>query len=104
MKHEDYHEASQLVPLGLPHFEVYVLSPVDLAVSKLSRFADNARKDIEALVRHGLTTADAIQERALEALPGFVGNVSPLKMNIQDAVKIAQAAERFLRGEASATD
>lgn len=40
--------------------ELSILSPVDLAVSKISRFEDNDREDIAELARHGL-----IQEAAL---------------------------------------
>ncbi|MBJ7263742.1 MAG: hypothetical protein JHC61_08420 [Burkholderiaceae bacterium] len=82
-------------PLWL-HFDVHVLSPVDLAVSKISRFADHDRHDIAALVLHGLATAEAIEARAHDALIGFVGNVGSLKMNIADAVAIACKAEEKL--------
>jgi hypothetical protein len=56
--------------------ELFVLSPVDLAVSKIARLADNDREDIQALVRLGLTTAQAIEQRATSALAGYVGNHS----------------------------
>lgn len=46
----------------------HVLSPVDLAVSKIARFADNDKEDIAALVRLGLTTADEVEQRATSAL------------------------------------
>jgi hypothetical protein len=50
--------------MGLQHIQLFVLSPVDLAVSKIARLADNDREDIQALVRLGLTTAQAIEQRA----------------------------------------
>lgn len=93
LMHEDYLDDAQRVPIAVEYFDIHVLSPVDLAVSKISRFAKNDQEDIAALVLHGLTTADAIEQRALEALPGFVGNVAPLKMNIRDAVQIARQAQ-----------
>jgi hypothetical protein len=93
LMHEDYLLDAQRVPLGVENFDIYVLSPVDLAVSKISRFAQNDKEDIAALVRHGLTNADAIEHRALEALPGYVGNTAPLRLNIRDAVEIAREAE-----------
>jgi hypothetical protein len=93
LMHEDYLDDAERVPLAVEYFDIHVLSPVDLAVSKISRFAKNDQEDISALVLHGLTTADAIEKRALDALPGCVGNVGPLKLNIRDAVEIARQAE-----------
>lgn len=71
-----------------------MLAPVDLAVSKIARFADNDKEDIVALVRAGLTTARAIEQRAQEALGGFVGGQAMLKLNLRDAVALAKEAER----------
>lgn len=51
-----------------------VLAPIDLAISKISRNGDQDRDDIFSLAREGLFTADALEERALEALDYFVGN------------------------------
>ena len=72
---------------------VYVLSPVDLAVSKIARFADNDKEDIAALVRLGLTTASAIEQRATSALAGYVGGQAMLRLNLQEAVVLAHQAE-----------
>ena len=94
LMHEDYLDDAVRVPLGVDYFDIYILSPVDLAVSKISRLSANDRGDIAALVEHGLTTAAAIEARARDALPGFVGNVRPLEMNIADAVEIARQAEK----------
>nr|WP_255701750.1 DUF6036 family nucleotidyltransferase [Bordetella sp. LUAb4] len=91
--HEDHREDAWRVPLGLSSIDVYVLSPVDLAVSKISRFAENDREDIATLVRQGLTTADAIETRANEALSCYVGNVDMLKTSIRLAVELAKKIE-----------
>jgi hypothetical protein len=93
LMHEDYQDDSWPVDLGLEHIRVNVLSPVDLAVSKIARFADNDRDDIAALVRQGFTSADEIQKRADEAVGGFVGGVAMLKVNIRDAVALARTVE-----------
>ncbi|MGN6085104.1 DUF6036 family nucleotidyltransferase [Trinickia sp.] len=70
--HEDYQADSRPVYLGLGSIRVNVLSPVDLAVSKIARLTDNDREAIRELVLLGLTDADEIEDRATEALSGYV--------------------------------
>lgn len=94
--HEDYQTDALPVDLGVGHMHVRVLSPVDLAVSKIARLADNDREDIRELVCLGLTTPEAIEERANSALGGFVGGEAMLRMNIRDAVAIARDARKAL--------
>jgi hypothetical protein len=94
--HEDYQSDALPVDLGVEHMHVRVLAPVDLAVSKIARLADNDREDIRELVRLGLTTAEAIEERANSALGGFVGGEAMLRLNIRDAVAIARDARKVL--------
>ena len=43
--------------LGLQQLRVHVLSPTDLAVSKISRLANHDREDIRSLVAAGLGVA-----------------------------------------------
>lgn len=93
LMHEDYLDDARPVPLDLERIRVHVLSPVDLAVSKIARLAPNDREDIQALVREGLTSADDIERRATAAIDGFVGGKAMLVMNVQDAVKLAREAE-----------
>lgn len=62
-----------------------ILSPVDLAVSKLSRFSERDREDIKALAMEGLITDTALRERAEEALLDYVGNLVSVKNSIQIA-------------------
>lgn len=92
--HEDYQQDSVPVELGLQHITVRVLSPVDLAVSKISRLADPDKEDIHDLVCAGLTSAAEIASRAEEALSDYIGNTSSLRLNIRDALEIAESAER----------
>lgn len=94
LMHEDYLEDAIPVDLGVDQIRVHVLSPVDLAVSKIARFADNDKEDIAALVRLGLTTADEIEQRATSALVGYVGGLAMLKLNLRDAVALARRVER----------
>ena len=92
LMHEDYQDDAVPIDLGLHHMKVHVLSPVDLAVSKIARLADNDREDIQALVRLGLTTADEIEQRANAALIGYVGGQAMLLLNLRDAVTLARSA------------
>lgn len=56
--------------------DVRVLTPLDLAVSKLGRFPDQEQADIAALACRGLIDATSVESRATEALGGYVGNTS----------------------------
>lgn len=93
LMHEDYREDAIPVDLGLEHIQVYVLSPVDLAVSKIARLASNDCEDIQELIRLGLTTADEIEQRAKSAVAGYVGGQAALLLNLRDAVALARDAE-----------
>ena len=77
--HEDAEEDSWLVEgeqFDNRKVELRVLAPVDLAVSKLARFADNDRQDIAALARQRLISVDAVSGRATEALKYYVGRIA----------------------------
>jgi hypothetical protein len=92
--HEDYQQDSVPVDLGLQYISVRALSPVDLAVSKISRLADPDKEDIRDLVLAGLTNASEIEARAECALSYYIGSISSLRLNIRDAIEIARDAER----------
>jgi hypothetical protein len=91
--HEDYLDDAIPLELGLDQLRVHVLAPVDLAVSKIARFAGNDKEDIAALVRLGLVTADEMECRATSALAGYVGGQAMLRLNLRDAVALARHAE-----------
>lgn len=106
--HEQAYEES--VPVSIPGVEpklidVRVLSPLDLAVSKLSRFSDQDRRDIEQLARDGLVSSKALRRRAEEALKAYVGNIDALRYTIDIACRLVDAANppraRSRRGPAS---
>lgn len=94
LMHEHYREDSIPVPLGLQYLIVNVLSPVDLAVSKIARLADVDKEDIRDLVLAGLTNAAEIEARAEAAIRYYVGKTSWLRLNICDALQIARNAEQ----------
>jgi hypothetical protein len=95
--HEDAYEDSQ--PVDVPGvdprlIEVRILSPVDLAVSKLARFTDQDREDIALLARKGLIDASSVRARAVEALRAYVGNVAPVRASIEIACKMIDTLQK----------
>ena len=93
LMHEDYLDDALPVDLGLDKIRAFVLAPVDLAVSKIARYADNDKADIAELVRLELTTAEEIEKRATNALIGYVGTQAMLRVNLQDAIELARRIE-----------
>jgi hypothetical protein len=61
---------------------LFVLSPVDLAVTKISRFSPQDREDILALGSIGLFSAEQLRKRAKEALLDYVGDRAPVETSI----------------------
>ena len=68
--------------------EVRLLSPLDLATSKIARLSDQDRDDIARLGRAGLIQAAALRQRAEEALGGYVGDVARVRNSIELACNI----------------
>src|SRR5437016_5831683 len=93
--HEDAHQDAVRLPLkGIRGARIFVLRPVDLAVSKLARFADIDREDILELARNRLITARSLRERAEAALPYYVGNPIPVQTSIDIASSDIESLER----------
>lgn len=93
--HEDAYQDAQ--PIALPGvdpavLDVRVLTPLDLAVSKLARYAQQDRDDILALARHGLIDAAGLRQRAEEALGGYVGDLASLRTSIDIACRMIEQA------------
>ncbi|HVX56489.1 MAG TPA: DUF6036 family nucleotidyltransferase [Candidatus Saccharimonadales bacterium] len=91
LMHEDAYDDSQ--PFALPGvdpnvLDVRLLSPLDLAVSKLGRFAGQDRDDIVALARHGLIDAASLRQRAEAALTAYVGDTARVQNTIEIACRI----------------
>lgn len=94
--HEDAHQNS--MPLELPGidpglFDVRLLAPVDLAISKLARFAEVDRDDIRQLARDRLIDAASLRSRAEEALAGYIGNLRHIRGSIDAACQIVENAQ-----------
>ena len=82
-------------PLALPGIDASILdvrlfAPVDLAVSKISRFAEHDQEDIAALAHHGLIDAESVRHRAEEALGGYVGERRRVKTSIRLACELIE--------------
>lgn len=97
LMHEDAYDDSR--PLSLSGvdaavLEVRLLSPLDLAVTKLGRFSSQDRDDIAALARHKLIEAGSLRKRAQEALAGYVGDTARVQASIELAVRIVLDQER----------
>ncbi len=75
---------------------VKLLTPLDLAVSKLSRFSEQDQLDIRSLTGQRLIDATQLRHRAEEALPDYVGNLDRIKASIDIACRLVaeEVAER----------
>jgi len=62
---------------------LFVLTPLDLAVSKISRFSPQDREDIALLASRRFFTAAELRGRALEALQYYVGNTAWVRGTIE---------------------
>jgi len=97
LMHENAYAESIALPVpGIDPriLDVRVLAPIDLAISKLSRFSAQDRHDIASLASLGLITADALQARAEEALVAYVGDLERLRGNIRSAASLIASAGR----------
>jgi hypothetical protein len=97
LMHEDARDDS--IALSLQGIDpavlnIRLLSALDLAVSKISRFSSQDRDDIGALARHRLIGSAPLRRRAEAALEGYVGNLDSLRGSIDLACRIVADAEQ----------
>lgn len=88
--HEDYQQDAVSVPIGTDFVHVYVLSPVDLIVSKIARLSGPDKSDIAAVIAKFGIAADEIERRAEEAMGRYVGNADYLRMNLREVLQLAK--------------
>lgn len=91
--HEDYIRDAIKVPIDSHLIEVYVLSPVDLVVSKIARYSGPDAGDIEEILKAKLVTGAEIEVRAKKALTGYIGNTSWVQHNLNEVLKVARQLE-----------
>ena len=95
--HPDYeHDAYKVLGNEFENkkLQLYILSPIDLALSKVARFQGNDKEDIAELAKNKLVSARLLNERASEALDYYVGNTDSLLFNLKEASNIINEAQR----------
>ncbi len=90
--HEDYQDdAIQLATRMRPSpLWLYVVTPADLAVSKLGRFGDRDIDDILTLIKLKKLSIGEFLERATSATNYYIGNTLTIKGNINYILKRAE--------------
>ncbi|HEY0335311.1 MAG TPA: DUF6036 family nucleotidyltransferase [Stenotrophomonas sp.] len=98
LMHEDYVARSRRLGDemgGKGKLEVYVLSPEDLAISKMARWAPHDQEDVIGLAAAGLLDPDVLERLAVEAARTAIGhNPNMLRINIQEAIHHVRAHQR----------
>ena len=97
LMHEDARADS--LPLSLAGIDprvldIRLLTPTDLAVSKVARFNDIDRTDIETLARRALISVPAFRQRAEEAIGAYLGDLARLRGSIEQAGRLIADQER----------
>ena len=85
LMHPDYRERSvEWANIGNENrfVRLRVLTPLDLAVSKISRYSEQDRNDILLLAENNLFTSDQLRKHAEEALNYYVGNLHTIRLTI----------------------
>lgn len=81
-----------------PDRRARLLSPLDLAVTKIGRMAGQDRNDIALLAHLGLVTEAALRKRAEEALLNYVGDLGRVQGSIEIACRTVAASQPKRRG------
>jgi hypothetical protein len=79
---------------NVPGINRIILSPVDLAVSTLSRYETMDQDGIKALAERGLVTSAAVRVRAEEALGAYIGDMKKIRNSIARACKLIDKVQR----------
>lgn len=84
--HEDYQDDAAVADkfVGVdPRLRVTVMQPIDIAISKLSRFSDKDQSDILLLGQGGFFSVEELERRANDALVCQIGsNPGQLRHNL----------------------
>lgn len=85
LMHPDYRvNAREWTGIGNENrmIQLYVLTPLDLAVSKLSRFSEQDHEDILLLAERGFFSSGELRKHALEGLDYYVGDTRWIRVNL----------------------
>ncbi|MEX0735403.1 MAG: DUF6036 family nucleotidyltransferase [Steroidobacteraceae bacterium] len=77
--------------------EVRLLSPLDLAVSKLGRLSSQDREDVATLARRRLIDSASLRRRAEAAVTAYVGDTERVRGSIALACRIVTDIEKRKR-------
>jgi hypothetical protein len=94
--HENFDKrAVPLVANQRGRLRLFVLHPVDLALSKVVRFEEHDRRDIAALARLGAFDGSAFMRLGEECVKTMIGNQAFARLNLKEAGDmVAHAAPR----------
>lgn len=92
LMHENYVDDAVAVDVRTQYLQAKVLSPIDLAVSKIARLAPIDISDLRKLAGAGLITPEAVRSRALEAADYHVGDRQKLLSYIRIAEEEIRSA------------
>lgn len=93
LRHPDcFDDARHLLDSRNGRLRLHILSPLDLAVTKVGRFQDHDRQDMALLARAGLIEATTFGQRATEALDYLATDPSPVELNIEEACELIRRA------------
>jgi len=104
LMHEEAHDASislSLSGVDAKVLDIRLLSPLDLAISKLGRFSEQDRADIVELAKRGLIDSEKLRTRATDALVGYVGDTRRTQGSIDIACRLIDDVRKPLRAPTS---
>jgi hypothetical protein len=87
-----FDRATPLFNSGNGRVRLKILTPLDLAITKVGRFQDHDRFDIGLLARCGLLDADEFSKRAYEAVDYLATDPAAILSNIRDAAELIRRA------------
>ncbi len=93
LMHENYLDDAIRLPVSSGLIELFVLSPVDLIVSKIARLSGPDLSDIENIIRTQKVGMEEIAQRATEALGGCIGNLRNVELNLADVLALARRCQ-----------
>lgn len=94
--HEDYQDDAILLQrnyLDSPLW-VYVVTPEDLATSKLGRYSERDRDDILTLLELKKMSVDSFYKRATEAISYYVGNKTTVSSYLNQVIALYKQSSK----------
>jgi hypothetical protein len=87
--HEDYEDRAVHMITIEDKFEIYLLSPEDLIISKLIRFAQNDEEDIQNIIKTGKVDKKLLYELTKDAISVGVGfQKNHVEINLEQVMEM----------------